>query len=207
MDQARINFERISQMRGAVLLEYAKVSGNIATRKGSQGSFNAEAQSSKQMPNYGSGAMHSPVAGKILRVNGRPQSMADTGQPLFVIMPMEPGKNPESWIQAWFPLDDQKKIELGQKVSIRFANGDVHVAGRVTAISSEAQPLPFPDGRPGPMNMSTLPYEQNSDRYSPERYMPVRITPDDPAKLANIPPGTSAECQIQTRYILGHSLF
>lgn len=195
MNQAREDFEKISKTRALLDLEMARIHYEMArkkpqTRKSSQSSEQIQAQPTVPIPTQPampeSEFLYAPVSGKIVGVGAVPGQTVHQGQPLFLIMPA--GQASESWIQAWFPISARRMLKMGQKAIVK--SGDLHLAGKVSAISPEAQYLPTANGQ---------------GQYA--QYLPVRITINDPAEMAKLAPGTNVQCQIQTRYVIDQEIF
>lgn len=188
MDQARDEFEKVSKMRAGMEMELHRIRAEIFRRK----------QRSSRQPNQPAPASPPPPAipeaartlyavanGQIMGINAVPGQKIAAGTPVFYILPAD--QSSEKWIEAWFPANAQKLLKLGQKAQVK-AN-DVHLNGVVSAIA--AQPQTYAQGSSGEF----------------AQYLPVRIQIQDQEALGKIPPGTTAQCQIQTRYLLGEKFF
>lgn len=189
MDAAREQFENVSKARAAMEVELARIRYEMQRKK--QRGQKTEPKVPPQPvaaaappPSY----LYAPLNGRIVGINGAPGQTVQKGQQLFLILPPDNGQNGESWIQAWFPLSTQRLLKAGQQANIKI--GSRHLFGRVVAVATEPQYLPT---------------GSSGQQYA--QYIPVQISVDDPAQLAHVAPGTSVECQIQTRYALGENLF
>ncbi|MBD5641646.1 MAG: HlyD family efflux transporter periplasmic adaptor subunit [Desulfovibrio sp.] len=193
MNQAREQFEKASKARAILDLEMARIHYELARRKprkAAQAREQVQAEPAAPIPAQpaapGPEFLYAPVNGRIVGVGAVAGQIAQQGQPLFLIMPAGPGT--DSWIQAWFPVSAQRMLKMGQKATVK--SGDLHLTGKVSAISPEAQYLPTANGQ---------------GQYA--QYLPVRITISDPAELAKLVPGTTVQCQIQTRYVIDQEIF
>lgn len=205
MESAREKFEEVSKMRAAMDVELNRIRAELQRAKAIASRFKSQKEkpgrntlpaAPREMPvEQVDTSLYSPVAGRVLKVNAMTGQMVQAGQPVFVIQPT--GKEKEYWIQAWFPVKDLNRLQTGQKVAVRFANG-LHLNGRIAAISSDAQALPA--------NITGV-GNASSEQYHGEKYLPVRVSLDNPAEAADIEPGSRAQCQIQTRYILSENIF
>lgn len=188
MNLARQDFEKISKQRAQLDLELSGIRYEIVRRKPQARKTRQEAQPEKAPAAPPSipleDSLYAPVSGRIMGVSAVAGQTVQRGQPLFMIMPSEDASN--SWIQAWFPISAQQMLKVGQKATVKA--GDRHLQGKVSAIAQEGQYLPNGRGQ----------YTQ---------YLPVQIMISDPEELARLTPGTSVECQIQTRYVPGWDLF
>lgn len=184
MDKAREAFDKISNLRVSLdrTLQFLRmgVKQKAPTR--------AQNMTPPASPNYLESNLVSPVQGRILNINAITGQIVPADHPVFYILPDESSDNDERWLQAWFPLNDKDKIKIGQKVSILFEKNNLNVLGKVDSIGQEAQALPLLQG------------DSIIKNYSSKLYLPVTIKFDKPDEVANIAPGSSAECQIQTRY-------
>lgn len=189
MEAARDEFERVSRMRAALEVELNKIRAELARKKRGGGGAPI-----KPMPKPDpklqeqlalAGTLYSPAQGKVLAINGQAGTPFNRGETVFVILPTS-GPSPNKWIQAWFPYEAQSKLAVGQQSLIKANNA--HVRGTVAAIGNQAQRLPL-------------------EAAGSTQYIPVQIQVADQQELGNLTPGERVDCQIQTRYLLGETLF
>lgn len=204
MESAKDIFEKISISRAAMDHELNRIRAELARVRQRTGSRIPATKTAESKPEFHAESnLYSPVDGKVMRINAAPGQMLAKGEPVFLILPTGREYASESWIQAWFPVEDKGRIHPGQKVSIRFAGGEAHISGKVQAVGDAAQGLPEQaTGEPKTATASSAMRDGEE-----AKYLPVKITIDNPAEIVNLPPGTKAECQIQTRYILGKGGF
>lgn len=189
MDAAREQFENVSKARAAMEVELARIRYEMQRKKQRSQKAGAATPAPPQTPQAPPASyVYAPANGRIVGINGAPGQNVQKGQQLFLIMPPDDGQGGESWIQAWFPLSAQRLLKPGQQANIKI--GSKHLFGRVVAIGSDPQYLPT---------------GSSGQQYA--QYIPAQINVDDPSQLAHIAPGTTVECQIQTRYALGENLF
>jgi HlyD family secretion protein len=83
-------------------------------------------------------AIHSPVAGVVLRKNLEVGEIANPGISILTLM------NPrEMWVRAYVPEEEVGRIRIGDPARIRVdAYPDRHFAGRISEIASEAEYTP-----------------------------------------------------------------
>lgn len=195
MEMAKAEYERASTSRAALDSELNRVRAEILRYgRGGTAAFANEPTAAPVAAND----LYSPVPGKILRVNAIAGQQVGAGQPLFLIMPTDKDPAQNTWIQAWFPLDAADKIKIGQAVSVKFAANSETMEGKVVAVADEAQSLPV--NLANATNLNSL--QRDKQRINAVRYLPVRVSLDNPSRAATLQPGARAECQIQTRYIL-----
>lgn len=188
-DLALEEFERASKARAAVDTELNIIRAELARQRLRGQPEKPQKQKKEAEPQPPQLAtLYAPVAGKIMGVNARQGYAIQPGQPVFLIMPQENGKDAQSWIQAWFPLSAKEMLKAGQKADIR--SGDTVVTGHITDIAPVPQPLPT----------------ESSPAASHRQYLPVRIQLDNPASISKFAPGARMECQIQTRYVISENL-
>lgn len=125
-----------------------------------------------------------PAAGTILAVHASPGQNLGAGQAIFFILPSERTTPNDRWVQAWFPLADKDRLEVGQKAAVKI--GEQHFTGKIEEIAPDEQPLPQESA--------------NASSGEIKLYVPVKISFADAEKPLNLTPGQQAECQIQTRY-------
>lgn len=186
MDKAREAFEKISDLRVSLdkTLQFLRMGVKQKDSAKPQNVTDAVSQ------NYLESNLVSPVQGRILNINAITGQVVPADHPVFYILPDETSEGDERWLQAWFPLTDKDKIKIGQKVSILFEKNNLNVLGKVDSIAQEPQSLPLPQG------------DAIIKNYTSRLYLPVTIKFDKPDEVANIAPGSLAQCQIQTRYSL-----
>lgn len=188
MENARAQFEQISRMRAVQDQALVKVRSEILrSRQRSASPVPAQIPASAS-PHPADNTLYAPVPGKVLSVNAVPGQPLMQGDPVFLILPSSSAASDERWVQAWFSLKDEGKIKTGQKVSIKLPDNGLLATGKVSAVPSSAE---------------IMQYRQNGGGNT----FPVRIDFDDPAEAATFTPGSRAECQIQTRYLLGYDFF
>lgn len=193
MDVAREQFERVSKARAAMEVELGRIRIELARKKrASRGAPEKPQPMPQDLPPQAPAqlaTLYAPVAGRIMDVSAAQGQILHQGHPVFVILPAG-GAPGDTWIQAWFPISARNMLKPGQKAQIKF--GDLHVAGNVTGIATEAQSLSIPG---------------SAWRQDQKQYLPVRIQVENAQDLAKLTPGAKVECQIQTRYVIGESMF
>lgn len=203
MEAAKAEFEQVSRQRAAIDMELARIRNDIIrTRKRANlgdppAVANQENVAVKSVDDY----LYSPVNGRVLRVDAMRGQMAIQGEPVFYILPKGDNVSSDYWVQAWFPAADRESLKVGQKVIIKFDNG-LHLNGKVEAISDAAQSAPVQQNASGSVNLNSVNVKERG-QYSGEKYIPAKISLDNPSRAASMEPGAKAECQIQTRYFLG----
>lgn len=184
-DLALEDFERASKARAAVDTELNMIRAELVRQRMRGQPEKQQPKKPAEPPQPQMATLYAPVAGKIMGVNARQGYAIQPGQPIFLIMPQENGKDAQSWIQAWFPQSAKDMLKIGQKANIR--SGDTTVIGHVIDIAPLPQPLP----------------NENASAASHRQYVPVRIQLDNPSSIAKFTPGGRVECQIQTRSLPG----
>jgi len=187
MEAARDEFEKVSKMRAALDAELTRIRAELLRKKRSGTLPPAPKPDLKQQEAMAlASTLYAPVQGKIAGINGQPGTPVNRGETVFLIMPTsEP--TPNKWIQAWFPADARKTLEVGQKALVRVSNA--HVNGTVAVIGTQAGNLPLEGGAGN------------------AQYVPVQIQVQDQRELDSLAPGSRVDCQIQTRYLLGETYF
>ena len=185
VEQARDDFERVSRVRAALNQELQRVHYEIQEAK-RLASLNRyvptkvvpTTTSEKVSVNQAHGSLLAPVSGKVLTVSAYPGQMVQKGDPIVLIMPREPGED-GLWINAWFSVDDGKKLEVGKMCQVeKLANGEIF-AGRIQSIS---KPSPLPKGDA----FNKVP---NRDGM----FLPVRVA----VSSATLQPGDEVECSVK----------
>lgn len=203
MESAKSQFEQVSGMRAAIDKELVKIRYEVAKAKRRANiKVDPRPDIAEAKPQTREDFLYAPVNGRVLRVNGVQGEVLDAGQPMFFILPIAKKNESDYWIQAWFPLKDRNRLEPGQKVAVRIANMSSHLTGKVAAISEEAMRAPSGDDEPQAGNARNA-SKEDSQHYSTDKYIPVKITLDDPELVADVEPGAKAECHIQTRHFPG----
>lgn len=203
MDGANAEFEQASRGRAAIDVELKKIRAQLSqyrNRPQNQSAPN-QAASTPQQP-APPAELYAPVTGKVMRINVAAGQMAQKGQPVFIIMPTGHEQTLQSWVEAWFPMDAKEIVKPGQKALVRFDNG-VQLDGKVEEVAEAMDPRILQDGS---VNMSTM-TTSDGVKHDGSHYLPVKIVLDDPAAATSIEPGAKASCQIQTRYLLGLTMF
>lgn len=189
MQAANDEFERASKARAAMDVELNKIRAQIQRARRALTPGMVESALSGQAPMAKVVDLYAPVTGKVIRVNADLGHPVHKGQDLFTILPTGDDYLTASWIQAWFPTAARKHLEVGQEALIRFENG-LQLKGKVKSVGGSGE------------KMSSA-----SDKRNSSNYVDVKIVLDDPFKAQNIQPGAKAECQVQTRYLLGLTFF
>lgn len=187
MDQARDEFEKVSKMRASMEMELHRIRAEIFRKKQRASQQVKQPVAPPPPPPIPAAArtLYAVANGQIMGINAVPGQKIPAGTPVFYILPAD--QSSEKWVEAWFPANAKTLLKLGQKAQIKAQ--DIHLNGVVSAISEQTQT-----------------YAQGSSgEYA--QYLPVRIQIPDQEGLSKIPPGTTVECQIQTRYLLGEKLF
>ena len=189
MQAANDEFESASKARAAMDVELNKIRAQIQRARKALTPGMVESALSGQTQMAKVVDLYAPVTGKVIRVNADLGHPVHKGQDLFTILPTGDDYLTASWIQAWFPSDARKYLEAGQEALIRFDNG-LQLKGKVKSVGDSG----------GKMRSA-------ADKRSTSNYVDVKIVLDDPFKAQNIQPGTKADCQVQTRYLLGLTFF
>lgn len=199
-DQANAAFEQASRGRAALEQELNKIRAQLI-RSGVKPEAFADkapipAEPLPQIPNE----IFAPVTGRVMRVDVQAGQTVNKGQTLFVILPTGQDYVSNLWVEAWFPIEKGREIAVGQKALIKFGNS-AHLEGKVQEISPPVSVA----GRGAPVNLGSA--SGNQQKPDSSKFLPVRIAPEKPEEARTIQPGASAECQIQTRYLLGMTWF
>lgn len=203
MDGANAEFEQASRARAAIDVELKRIRAQLSQyRNKPQNVITPNASANIPQQPVAPAELYAPVTGKIMRINAAAGQIAQKGQPVFIIMPTGHEQTLQSWVEAWFPMEAKETIKPGQKALVRFDNG-VQLDGKVEEIAEAMDPRILQDGS---MNMSTM-TTSDGVKHDGSHYLPVKIVLDDPSAASSIEPGAKANCQIQTRYLLGLTLF
>lgn len=203
MDGANAEFEQASRGRAAIDVELKKIRAQISQYRNKPQKQIAPG-TTPGMPQQPAqpAELYAPVTGKVMRINAAAGQMAQKGQPVFIIMPTGHEQTLQSWVEAWFPMDAKEIIKPGQQALVRFDNG-VQLEGKVEEVAEAMDPRILQDGS---VNMATM-TTSDGVKHDGSHYLPVKIVLDDPSAASSIEPGAKASCQIQTRYLLGLTLF
>lgn len=201
MNEANAAFEQASRGRAALEQELNRIRTQLVRSgvKPEAFSVKAAAVPAEPLPQIAN-ELFAPVTGRVMRVDARAGQAVEKGQTLFVILPTGQEYLSNLWIEAWFPIDKAREIEIGQKALVKFGNG-IHIDGKVQEI---APPVAV-TGKGAPVSLGSTSSSQTQTDNA--KFLPVRIAPDNPADASSIQPGAKAECQIQTRYLLGLTWF
>lgn len=186
---ANDEFERASKARAAMDVELNKIRAQLQRARRALSPGVVDSALSGQAPPAKTVDLYAPVTGKVMRVNADLGHIVHKGQELFTIMPTGDDYLTSSWIQAWFPMEARKSLEPGQEALIRFDNG-LQLKGKVKSVGGSSDPI-----------------LSSGEKRKVNNYVDVKIVLNDPFKAQAIQPGARAECQVQTRYLLGLTFF
>lgn len=189
MQAANDEFERASKARAAMDVELNKIRAQLQRARKALSPGVVESALSGQAPPAKTVDLYAPVTGKVMRINADLGHIVHKGQELFTILPMGDDYLTSAWIQAWFPMEARKSLEPGQEALIRFDNG-LQLKGKVKSVGGSPEPI-----------------LSKGEKRSASNYVDVKIVLNDPFKAQAILPGARAECQVQTRYLLGLTFF
>lgn len=203
MQSAKDEFEQVSRMRAALDQELGRVRDEML-RARQLASRNRYAPSAASRPSSGplsvevDDTLYAPVSGRVLRTLAVPGQVVQRGDPVMLILPEGLQETQSFWVLAYFPLESQQDIKVGQACAVRLAGGE-QVNGQVAELLA---PQPLPAGQSPQPAM-----RPDSKAFTgPTLFLPARIT------LADLPadpplPGSTASCTVKTRSIFGFSGF
>lgn len=200
MNEANAAFEQASRGRAALEQELNKIRSQLIRSGVKPEAFAAQVVAQAEPLPQIANELYAPVAGRIMKVEVQPGQTVEKGQTLFIIVPTGQNYLSHLWVEAWFPIDKAREIEVGQKALVKFGNG-IHLEGKVEEI---APPVIY-SGKGSPINLGST--SKSQTQADSTKFLPVRIAPVNPADAQTIQPGAKAECQIQTRYVLGLTWF
>lgn len=189
MQAANDEFEKASKARAAMDVELNKIRAQLQrARKGLTPDMVNNALSGQAHPPRLID-LYAPVTGSVLRVNTDSGHLVQKGQNLVTIIPTGDDYLANSWIQAMFPVSARKDLKPGQEALIRF-EGEQPLKAKVKSVGGTGQ---------GSLT--------GGEKQNANNYVDVRLVLDDPFKAKSIQPGAKAECQVQTRYFMGMTIF
>lgn len=204
MQSAKDEFEQASRMRAALDQELGRVRDEMlrARQWASRNRYAPSAvtgQSPDPLPVQVDDGLYAPVNGRVLRTLAAPGQMLQQGDPVMLILPEASDSSRAFWVLAYFPLESQGHIKVGQACDVQLTAHGERLSGRVEEVRS---PQPLPEGQ----SAKTTIQAHKTAFTGATLFLPARIT------LADLPtdspmPGTPASCTVKTRSIFGFSGF
>lgn len=186
---ANDEFERASKARAAMDVELNKIRAQLQRARRALSPGIVDSALSGQAPPAKTIDLYAPVTGKVMRINADLGHIVHKGQEVFTIIPTGDDYLTSAWIQAWFPMEARKILEPGQEALIRFDNG-LQLKGKVKSVGGSTEAI-----------------LSKGEKRNTNNYVDVKIVLNDPFKAQAIQPGAKADCQVQTRYLLGLTFF
>lgn len=204
MESAKDEFEQASRVRAALDQELGRVRDEIfrARQWASRNRYAPAAlagPSTEPLPAQVDDRLYAPVSGRVLRALAAPGQMLQRGDPVMLILPEGSDRSQAFWVLAYFPLESQQNIKVGQTCDVRLTAEGETVHGQVAEVLA---PQPLPAGQ----SAKATAQADKTAFTGATLFLPVRIT------LADLPadppmPGSPASCVVKTRSIFGFSGF
>lgn len=204
MRSAKDEFEQVSRMRAALDQELGRVRDEMlrARQLASRNRYapaTGGRPSTQALPAQVDERLYAPVSGRVLRTLAAPGQMLQRGDPVMLILPETSGGAQSFWVLAYFSLESQKDIKVGQACDVRLTADGERLHGRVAELL-EPQPLPAGQSAKATTRADTAAVTGAT------LFLPARIS------LADLPPvspmpGSPAFCVVKTRSIFGFTGF
>lgn len=201
MQSAKDEFEQASRVRAALDQELGRVRDEIfrARQWASRNRYAPAGPSTEPLPAQVDDRLYAPVSGRVLRALAAPGQMLQRGDPVMLILPEGSDRSQAFWVLAYFPLESQQNVKVGQTCDVRLTAEGETVHGQVAEVLA---PQPLPAGQ----SAKATAQADKTAFTGATLFLPVRIT------LADLPadspmPGSSASCVVKTRSIFGFSGF
>lgn len=129
--------------------------------------------------------LYAPVSGRVLRTLAVPGQVVQRGDPVMLILPEGLQETQSFWVLAYFPLESQQDIKVGQACAVRLARRPNQVNGQVAELLAP-QPLPAGQSPQPAMRPDSTAFT------GPTLFLPARITladlpADPPLPAARLP--------------------
>lgn len=204
MQSAKDEFEQASRMRAALDQELGRVRDEMlrARQWASRNRYAPAALaglSTEPLPAQVDDRLYAPVSGRVLRTLAASGQMLQRGDPIMLILPEGSDRSQAFWVLAYFPLDAQQNIKVGQACDVRLSAEGETAHGQVAEVLA---PQPLPAGQSAKLTAQA----DKTAFTGATLFLPARIT------LADLPadppmPGSPASCVVKTRSIFGFSGF
>lgn len=204
MQSAKDEFEQVSRMRAALDQELSRIRDEMlrARQLASRNRYAPPASagpSPEPLPVQVDDRLYAPVSGHVLRTLAAPGQMLQRGDPVMLILPEGSDRSQAFWVLAYFPLESQQDIKVGQACDVRLTAEGETVHGQVAEVLA---PQPLPAGQ----SAKATSWPGTTAVTGATLFLPARIS------LADLPadppmPGSPASCVVKTRSIFGFSGF
>ncbi|WP_165072128.1 HlyD family efflux transporter periplasmic adaptor subunit [Desulfovibrio sp. ZJ200] len=201
MQSAKDEFEQASRVRAALDQELGRVRDEIlrARQWASRNRYAPAGPSAEPLPAQVDDRLYAPVSGRVLRALAAPGHMLQRGDPVMLILPEGSDRSQAFWVLAYFSLESQQNIKVGQTCDVRLTAEGETVRGQVAEVLA---PQPLPAGQ----SAKATAQADKTAFTGAALFLPARIT------LADLPadtpmPGSPASCVVKTRSIFGFSGF
>ena len=122
---------------GELELEHAKLQATIAGLRHELANFDktqAKRQYNAAEIEVGRMCLKSPIAGRVEEIYVRPGASVDALEEVIRVVRIDP-----LWIEPHAPIDQARKLRLGQSAEVRFPDLEEPVIGKVTFIAAVAE--------------------------------------------------------------------